>query len=597
VGLVTRVIKPSCSGNVGNATIRYIIACCVQYSKSHIHCIAEHVQVVTHTEYISYFRVFVEGIMELDSDPVRSVKSLDRLISFLAVRSIQPLRPSVASFALICELELVIGFAVLLRLHVKSGAKALLPASYMALLNFTSTLTQKSAMMQCVQAIDVNRKTENYVTGRLVRCADIFIGNIGKRLNVLAMGLKVSESSIMEGEMDRVLVLALVFLVNSGSDGLLPDECANRLYDKLQFRARKALNSQQGIFQPTERVAGALQGICAMRGRHDAIQVLRHLLTARDNEYLYACSWQADRVMLGVSYQTVSRLELFGDYLFAIKPTTKPASFIVAQGAAIAEQQQDALEDDEEDAETGGGADDEQPSYDEELMTEDDGDLLESVARQNAAADIYEDTEEAGRQLNEETFVRGIPAGGHIADEMLVPVFASNDRGCAVCGADYLQDWDAELEGQNWSSDDFGSSGKVGDEEDEAGKRQLMHEQSSEHHNAVAAYTKFQTYCNSQTAALLATINLAVVEVRRSTSSQCAMNEMLRRAVEDALNGVEEVRDDLLTTIKEAVIEHKWNKLDDVIQMAGQLEQQLIRAKQAIAEAASNAERVRLTIV
>lgn len=39
-----------------------------------------------------------------------------------------------------------------------------------------------------------------------------------------------------------------------------------------------------------------------------------------------------------------------------------------------------------------------------------------------------------------------------------------------------------------------------------------MHEQSSEHHNAVAAYIKFQTYCNSKTAALLATINIAVEE-------------------------------------------------------------------------------------
>jgi hypothetical protein len=564
---------------------------------NHTHCTVERVQVVTHTEYISYFRVFVEGIMELDSDPVRSVKSLDRLISFLATHPIQPLRPSVASFALICELELVIGFAVLLRLHVRSNAKALLPASYMALLNFTSTLTQKSAMMQCVQAIDVNRKTENYVTGRLVRCVDIFIGNIGKRLNVLATGLKVSESSIMEGEMDRVLVLALVFLVNSGSDGLLPDECADRLYDKLQFRARKALNSQQGVWQPTKRVADALQGICAMRGRHDAIHVLRHLLTARDNEYLYACTWQADRGMLGVSYQTFSKLELFGDYLFAIKPTIKPAAPILMQGAAKTEQQHDALEDEEEETETGGGADDEQASYDDVLMTEDDGDLLESVARQNAAADIYEDTEEAGRQLNEETFVTGILAGGHRADEMLVPVFASNDHGCSVCGADYLQDWDAELECQNWSSDDFGSSGKVGDEEDEARKRQLMHEQSFEHHNAVAAYTKFQTYCNSMTAALLATINTAVVEVRKSTSSQCAMNEMLQRAVEDALNGVKEVRDDLLTTIREAVIGHKWDKLDDVRQMAGQLEQQLLRAKHNIAEAVSNAEKVRLTIV
>jgi hypothetical protein len=49
----------------------------------------------------------------------------------------------------------------------------------------------------------------------------------------------------MGGEMDRMLVLALVFLVNSGSDGLLPDKCAQRMCDSLRYRATLVLNNKQ----------------------------------------------------------------------------------------------------------------------------------------------------------------------------------------------------------------------------------------------------------------------------------------------------------------------------------------------------------------
>lgn len=543
-------------------------------------------------DYYSYFRVFINGITELDRDPVKSVLCFDRFITFLASRPHPPLRPSVATFSLVCELELVVGVAVLLRLMGANRAYALLPASYVALLNFVSTLTQHSAMMQCLQVMAPSRKTENFVIERLVRCINSLTGNVSRRFNMLGTALKVSESSVMGGEMDRMLVLALVFLVNSGSDGLLPDKCAQRMCDSLRYRATLVFNNKQDTgWKPTKRVHDALESVCAMQGRHDAIQILRGLLTARDDEYLYVCSWRADRVMVGINFQTINRLEMFGNCQYAATPVVTSAP-----GAAGSRPITDEIEDEDLTA----AAEDGQTAYDELVTAEDDQEFLKSVAQQDAAAESYEDANDAGIRLqSESTYTMQQSSTGGSVTELLVSLLASNERGCAVCGVDFMQeDWNAELDSQNWMDDDY-DGGKGGGEEDqlrqdEAERRRQVHESCVEHSEAVANYHLFQIYCNKKAAALPAVVHSAIAEVRNSMCSRYAVDEMLRGTVETALGSLEEAREDLLATIRDATVNHHWHKLDDVRQMVVQLEQQLSRVQNEIADSFSVAERVRL---
>jgi hypothetical protein len=79
-----------------------------------------------------------------------------------------------------------------------------------------------------------------------------------------------------------------------------------------------------------------------MQGRHDAIQILRGLLTARDDEYLYVCSWRADRVMVGVNFQPITRLEMFGNCQYAATRVVTSAP-----GAAGSQQIADEIEDED----------------------------------------------------------------------------------------------------------------------------------------------------------------------------------------------------------------------------------------------------------
>jgi hypothetical protein len=221
------------------------------------------------------------------------------------------------------------------------------------------------------------------------------------------------------------------------------------------------------------------------------------------------------------------------------------------------------------------------------------------VAQQDAAAESYEDANDAGvRQQSESAYTMHQSSTGGSVTELLVPLLASNERGCAVCGIDFMQeDWNAELDSQNWMDDDY-DGGKGGEEDqlrqDEAERRRQVHESCVEHSEAVANYQLFQMYCNKKAAALPAVVHSTIADVRNSMSSRYAVDEMLRRTVETALGRLEEAREDLLATIRDATVNRHWHKLDDVRQMVGQLEQQLSRVQNEIADCFSVAERVRL---
>ena len=525
-----------------------------------------------HREYFSYFRIFVNAISMLHADPVETVNCLDRFICFIASRPKHPLKPSVANFAFISELHFTVICAILLRLFSTHRVNVLLPASYMALLNFwdVTMCTEKFSMMQSLQNLQPVQSIEKLVIDKANRCVDILIGlYVRSKFDMLADGMRVNESNIMHGEMERILVLALVFLVNSGSDGVLSEKCALKLYEALISRSAETLSSYaQGnkTWKIPRRVEDTLKSICNMKGRREAINVLKNLLNNRDGEYLYSCTWRADNFMTGVSYKSIDKMDYFGDVDYM-----KFSKFNVEKRV------------------------DKGPEKTSEILTaEDDEKFLTSlVTNQSELLQVVTERSEEMPQINSELKQSQLPTDQNMSTEaFVVPVLVCNEAECMICGVDYGQeDWDAETN-EAWTTEDTSNVDETDQRKIAAENRRRIHENSPEHHSNIRNYYSFQNYCKAELPQLVSNAESAVNDLRSSSIAKYPLDESLKQTVEQFIANIERMIDDILDLVKSIVSTLEWFKLEELMTMGKQFPEMLSQSHEGVTEAVKTAEQV-----
>lgn len=244
-----------------------------------------HKDVICYT-YLGNFHKAIEHIHR--QNPIEGLAHLNKFFGFIVKKHGTPLIPSFANTARLMEIMtvLVAGF----QLRTYKQAVAILPASYLAAVNCWNAELEgvfDSDLYSSIQYhVGYGPHELSSVWGRARYMVKIMCGEVSQCFDVIREAFNEA-TCLATGEAERVLVLALVLLVNSGGeDCILPHDCAGMLK-----QAIGRLEVNQAV-EENPRLATALKQVQVVNNRHDVVSALRTLLLARHNEYLLHCTWK-----------------------------------------------------------------------------------------------------------------------------------------------------------------------------------------------------------------------------------------------------------------------------------------------------------------
>ncbi|XP_022108918.1 TPR and ankyrin repeat-containing protein 1-like [Acanthaster planci] len=239
--------------------------------------------------FLSYKRYHLNSFESLfkSRDAMESLSSFNRFMGTLANKPRAPLLPSISNTVAMIEAKVTMMLALGAKIQQCTVA---IPASYLAQAGFQDAVCcpgQGHAMYSAVSNSAVNKHTP----GQTCRLVSLICGTTrsGRDFNVLADAFS-SVEYIQTGEAERTLVVVLVMLCSAGL--ALPAKIIRVIREALQ----SITPSEQHL---PKRVHTALCNINKAQSRHDALQVLEKLLTAREKEYLRECTWNTHMPPLG----------------------------------------------------------------------------------------------------------------------------------------------------------------------------------------------------------------------------------------------------------------------------------------------------------
>ncbi|XP_074641148.1 TPR and ankyrin repeat-containing protein 1-like [Tubulanus polymorphus] len=235
---------------------------------------------------VSYYRMYLISKHTLHEKkfPFRSVGNVNELLMKIANRAHSIMIPTFGDTMLLLEYQLIVCFAMLLR--SSQGAHVFIPSSYLAQIHLMDAIyaSQRSkTLYDVVQYQESEFNKWRRIQGLVDQIVKLFCGAYKEDFNILAEAFSESDY-IQSGEAERVLVFALVLLVNLDINGPV------HVYHETPLK--EILNQIQcNPDVSPRRLIISVNAVQKAKGWHDICRALRWLLDARGKEHLYKCSW------------------------------------------------------------------------------------------------------------------------------------------------------------------------------------------------------------------------------------------------------------------------------------------------------------------
>ena len=228
--------------------------------------------------------------------PVKSTFECFNFLNFLARNFNDRLCLSFRHMLMIAELQLMTIFSTYLRLEtlITPGAGVVIPASYLAEVLLWNNIGKKpkKTLSQCVTGYQGDAKASwvSNLPRQTKFLVDLMCGTYRSSFNIIADAFH-SKECISTGEAERVLVLALVLLVNCFS--LVPkQQCEVILREALHH-----IKDTDSVFP--QHITDALEDVKGAQRRWNVVEVLEKLLK-RKSEKLFFCTWRHKGILSGI---------------------------------------------------------------------------------------------------------------------------------------------------------------------------------------------------------------------------------------------------------------------------------------------------------
>ena len=240
----------------------------------------------TTTMFMSYMQIFFESFAKLYSkqvDALDAVASFNRFLGAIATHPVEPLIPSIRNIVSLLELWLTISLSIIAKV---SRSTVVLPASYLAQLNFYDAMcSHRFKGLAIYHAISQVKASHDTIMKTLFRKLSYMVDLVCaygkfKRFNILGDAFR-DEECIKSGEAERAFVFTLVILCNVGA----------AFHDQDGTYIRQLLQTIPVKNYPP-RLAKALESIRSAKGSRDGLVVLQNLLQEREDEFCFQCEWK-----------------------------------------------------------------------------------------------------------------------------------------------------------------------------------------------------------------------------------------------------------------------------------------------------------------
>ena len=240
-----------------------------------------------HFSYFRFYMLWLQGL-HVKENVFEAFNNLNHFLNYLSAHPVKPLKPSIAHTLDILEISMVLLQAMYSCLFPK--VKIILPLSYVYLINIWDSLHVRNK-----DHVHLHTLIEKGLSfSHILRFMSAFVGHMMKKkdnkLNMIQDALSGEEEYIQSGEAERVLVMALVMLVNSGSEHVLDETDKNHLLDALS-----RVNTSGEVYKYPKRMTEALEELRPVSSSRDVAPILAKLLKARSGEELKTVSWDKTR--------------------------------------------------------------------------------------------------------------------------------------------------------------------------------------------------------------------------------------------------------------------------------------------------------------
>ena len=514
------------------------------------------------TQVKSYFRFLADAFSTICTDPVETIQSLDGFICYIIFHPY--LVPKFSNFALISEFHVAIIAIILLNNFQEKCA--ILPLSYIALLDFfdlNAKFPKNITFSQSIANSTILPHKINTIQKIAVKFIDILFGKYAKCKNVSILGnaMQVKNDQFSEDQMERLLILALVLLINCINDGILGLQ-SQRLCLMLKFFKEKVKNLLKQILpikndsaeiKPSEvnssvnnghkfsdKMIRTLKSLDCMKSRIEAVQILQNLLFNRNKEYLCFCKYSLKSRIIELN-----------------------SSFSVEQLRDIDYVRFERLQNENLNLYT---------HIDPSLPCVEDDDIEKRLLAINQtdkmSADVLFSPE------NSDTII--LLNYENLDAAKLVPFLQITELKCCICGKDFFK---SSSEIELWSDEGLQTNqlitGEINIDRFEKHKRSLSHETTVEN------YKLFSSYCNSEVSDKLHDVDKFKEELRKIYST----DKNLAQIVQEQLFCIKKCEHEIMDFITKSIESYSWHKLDNLYKITQNLEHVCLSVKNKVKEA------------
>ena len=501
----------------------------------------------------NYFRFLCDAFSTICTNPFETIKSINGFICYIV--RYPDLIPKFSNFALIAEFHMAL-IAIVLVNHL-TDKFALLPSSYIALLNFfhfNANFPKKSTFMQSIAKSTIYPPYILNIQEIAFTFIDILFGMYTKCKNesILTNAMQINDKQFSEDEMERLLILALVLLINCNDDSILQPKKVQLMLSFLKEKVKNAL--QQTLMQRNEsteakptvsseykfsdKMINTLTKLCSMKNREEAIKILQDLLTNRNGEYLYICNYSSSKGIVEYSY--VCNFCDIQKY-WSFHPNSK--------------DQNDNVDDDDVEKK-----------------------LLAISQAEEMSIDVV---------LSHDVII--LPSDDNSIAETLVPHFGITELKCSVCGEDFIKPIAGIM---SRSSESHLTSVLISEEINQYEE----HKRSMSHEKRVENYRSFYKYSNNEVTKKLHDIGTYKEELKKLIY-QYPTDENLAQTVQKQLLCIEDCTHEILDFIAKSIENCFWHKLEDLTKLIQKLERTRQSFANKVREAIEIATRVIKKIV
>ena len=252
----------------------------------------------------NYFRRYLEGAKAFAAgDAMKAVVHTNHFILHMSMNQQHPMLPSLAHVMQLIELNYVV-IQGLYMCHERNPNIVILPQSYVSTIYHHDMIHEKSGRSYIQRSISQSRRQYRAkapdgkdLSGHMGFLAAHMCGNSRVNFNMIRDAFAGNPKCIQSGEAERVLIMLLVMLCNTGGTHFIKAGYERRLQIAL---AKISMSSHDERKYPPRLVEAVMEAKNAT-SRQMFGKILETLLHNRHGEKLLCCYWNRHRHVIGCS--------------------------------------------------------------------------------------------------------------------------------------------------------------------------------------------------------------------------------------------------------------------------------------------------------